>query len=108
MRERAVIETGPRFPGEPGAAESHAFRQFGGIRSPSTAREDSRNVASEATGVGGIAERYAIALFDLADERKALDEVAADLRGLRDLIAGSSDLKRLIRSPVLARAAQGK
>ena len=65
-------------------------------------------MASEATGAGGLAERYAIALFDLADERKALDEVAGDLRGLRDLIGESADLKRLIRSPVLARSAQGK
>ena len=108
MGGRAVIETGPRFPGDAGAAESHEFRHSGGIRSPSTTREDSKNVASEATGAGGLAERYAIALFDLADERKALDEVAGDLRGLRDLIGESADLKRLIRSPVLARSAQGK
>lgn len=65
-------------------------------------------MASEATGVGELAERYASALFDLADERKALDDVAGDLRGLRTLIDESADLKRLIRSPVLSRAAQGK
>jgi F-type H+-transporting ATPase subunit delta len=103
-----VIETGRVFRASQEPWKGTAFSQFRGNRSPSTAREDSRNVASEATGVGGIAERYAIALFDLADERKALDDVAADLRGLRDLIAESSDLRRLIRSPVLARAAQGK
>ncbi len=65
-------------------------------------------MASEATGMGGLAERYATALFALADERKLLDVMAADLRALRDLIAESADLRRLIRSPVLARAAQGK
>ncbi|MGH6994297.1 MAG: F0F1 ATP synthase subunit delta, partial [Stellaceae bacterium] len=43
-------------------------------------------MASEATGVAGLAERYAVALFELADERKALDAVAADLAGLRRLI----------------------
>lgn len=65
-------------------------------------------MASEATGVGGLAERYATALFELADERKLLDAVAEDLRGLRGLIRESADLRRLIRSPVLARDAQGK
>jgi F-type H+-transporting ATPase subunit delta len=65
-------------------------------------------VASEATGAGGLAERYALALFELADEAKALDGIAADLRGLKGLLAESADLRRLIRSPVLARAAQAK
>lgn len=64
-------------------------------------------MASEATGVSGLAGRYATALFDLADQRKALDEVAADLRRLGAMIADSADLKRLIRSPVLSREAQG-
>ena len=43
-------------------------------------------LASEATGVSGLAERYAAALFDLADERHALDAVAADLRELRAML----------------------
>jgi F-type H+-transporting ATPase subunit delta len=64
-------------------------------------------LASEATGVSGLAGRYATALFDLADQQKALDEVAADLRRLGAMIADSTDLKRLIRSPVLSREAQG-
>jgi F-type H+-transporting ATPase subunit delta len=65
-------------------------------------------VAAEAKGVSGLAERYALALFDLADERKALDAVASDLRILRGLLRDSVDLTRLIRSPVLSRAEQGK
>ena len=65
-------------------------------------------MASEATGVAGLAERYAIALFELADEQKALDAVAADLRALRALLQESADLRRMVRSPVIARAAQGK
>jgi F-type H+-transporting ATPase subunit delta len=65
-------------------------------------------LASEATGETGLAERYAKALFELADERKALDPVAADLRSLSAMLAESADLRRLIRSPVLERAAQGK
>jgi F-type H+-transporting ATPase subunit delta len=65
-------------------------------------------VASEATGAGGLAERYALALFELADEAKTLDEMASDLRGLKALLAESADLRRLIRSPVVARLDQAK
>ena len=64
-------------------------------------------MASETTGFTGLAERYATALFDLADERRALDEVASDLRELRSMLLGSVDFLRLIRSPVLTRQEQG-
>jgi F-type H+-transporting ATPase subunit delta len=65
-------------------------------------------VASEGTGVSGLADRYAAALFDLADERKLLDEVAGDLRRLRAMLDESADLRRLVRSPILSRAEQSK
>jgi F-type H+-transporting ATPase subunit delta len=65
-------------------------------------------VAAEAKGVSGLAVRYALALFDLADERKALDAVANDLRILRGLLGDSAELSRLIRSPVISRGEQGK
>lgn len=64
-------------------------------------------MASEATGVTGLAGRYATALFDLADESKALDAVAADLAILRSLIQESTDLVRLLRSPIFTRDQQG-
>lgn len=64
-------------------------------------------LASEARGVTGLAGRYATALFDLADQEKALDQVAGDLKALDAMIKGSADLQRLIRSPVLSREAQG-
>lgn len=65
-------------------------------------------MAAESTGISGLAERYAAALFELADERHALDEAAGDLRELRAMLAASADLGRLVRSPVLSRADQGK
>jgi F-type H+-transporting ATPase subunit delta len=65
-------------------------------------------LASETTGVSGLAERYAAALFDIADERRTLDEVASDLRQLRTMLATSVDLSRLVRSPILTRGEQGK
>jgi F-type H+-transporting ATPase subunit delta len=65
-------------------------------------------VASEAKGVSGLAERYGAALFDLADERKELDAVAGDLQSLRAMLRDSTEFRRLIRSPVVTRGAQGK
>ena len=65
-------------------------------------------MASETTGVTGLAERYAAALFDLADERRMLDQVATDLRELRAMLQGSGDFLRLIRSPVLSRDQQSQ
>jgi F-type H+-transporting ATPase subunit delta len=65
-------------------------------------------LAAESTGISGLAERYAAALFELADERRALDAAADDLRELRAMLQESGDLMRLVRSPVLSRAEQGK
>lgn len=56
----------------------------------------------------GLAGRYAVALFELAEEQDALDVVAGDLHGLREMLADSADLTRLIRSPVLSRDEQAR
>ena len=63
-------------------------------------------MASGSARYSGIATRYASALYELADEQKCLDEVAADLRALKGLLEDSEDLRRLVRSPVIGRAAQ--
>jgi F-type H+-transporting ATPase subunit delta len=68
--------------------------------------EGNHHVASAATGVSGLAGRYATALFDLADQERAFDAIADDLRRLAAMIESSADLQRLIRSPVLTREAQ--
>jgi F-type H+-transporting ATPase subunit delta len=65
-------------------------------------------VASQGTGVSGLADRYATALFDLADERKSLDQVSEDLRQLRAMLNESAELRRLVRSPILSRLEQGR
>lgn len=57
--------------------------------------------------MSGLAGRYATALFELADEQKQLDQVADDLAQLRAMIEASEDLRRMIRSPIIARAQQG-
>ena len=64
-------------------------------------------MASDTTGVTGLAGRYATALFDLADEQNMLDEVADDLRKLSELISSNDDLNRMVRSPVISRIEKG-
>lgn len=65
-------------------------------------------MASEQPIVAGVAGRYATALFDLALEEKALDQVRADLDRFDELVAGSADLSRLVRSPVFTADEQVK
>lgn len=65
-------------------------------------------MAARGTGPGGLAARYAAALFELADEKKQLDAVAADLSTLKSMIAESEALRLLLRSPILTREEQGR
>jgi F-type H+-transporting ATPase subunit delta len=65
-------------------------------------------VATEASGPASLAGRYASALFELADDQKQLDAVAADLTTLRQMMAESADLRRLVDSPVIGRESQRK
>ena len=55
-----------------------------------------------------VGERYAQALFDLADETGALEPVRADLASLRAAWNESADLRRLAQSPVIAAEDQQK
>ena len=65
-------------------------------------------MADEDVGVSGLAGRCATALFDLAEQDGALDAVAADLASVRAMLDQSADLRRLMRSPVIARDDQGR
>src|SRR5262245_37813410 len=66
------------------------------------------SMASEQPIVAGVAGRYATALFDLALEEKALDKIRADLDRFDQMVAGSADLTRLVRSPVFGAEEQVK
>jgi F-type H+-transporting ATPase subunit delta len=65
-------------------------------------------VAGEQPIVSGMAGRYALALFELALEEKAVDAVQADLTRFEALMAESRDLSRLVRSPVFTAEEQLK
>ena len=64
-------------------------------------------MAGEEPIISGMAGRYATALFELALDNNAVDAVRADLDRFDALVAGSDDLRRLVRSPVFSAEAQG-
>jgi F-type H+-transporting ATPase subunit delta len=66
------------------------------------------SVAAEHPIVSGMAGRYATALFELALEANAIDEIAANLQAFDALLVASADLARLVRSPVFSAEMQGK
>ena len=69
---------------------------------------------SQSKDAGGVAGRYASALYELADSTadsaaesaKVLDAVAGDLRTLDSMLEISDDFARLVSSPVLTRGEQ--
>jgi F-type H+-transporting ATPase subunit delta len=65
-------------------------------------------VAEEPTTNSGMAGRYATALFELALEAGAVDSALADLQRFDALLDESSDLARLVRSPVFTADVQSK
>jgi F-type H+-transporting ATPase subunit delta len=82
------------------------FDYFSGASGLTSEIEKAVQVSSKA--VGAIADRYATALFELAEQDSLLDGVAADLRALAGLVVQNDDLRRLLRSPVLSRTEQRK
>ncbi|WP_442681129.1 F0F1 ATP synthase subunit delta [Sphingomonas sp. ASY06-1R] len=55
-----------------------------------------------------LSGRYAIALFELARDNGKLDQVGTSLRTLRQALADSDDLRRLVASPLISRKDAGK
>ena len=65
-------------------------------------------MATDDTITGGVAGRYASALFDLAQEANQVRQVEKDLISLQSLLNESADLKRMVRSPVFSSDEQGR
>ena len=62
------------------------------------------DVASEATTIaigGGLADRYAAALYAHADDDGALDAVVSEMEDLGRMIDASADFRRLMESPLI-------
>ncbi|HKK98202.1 MAG TPA: F0F1 ATP synthase subunit delta [Marivita sp.] len=64
------------------------------------------DVSESASISSGIADRYAMAVFDLAKEGNELDKLESNLDDLSDALAVSPDLTDLIQSPIYSRDAQ--
>lgn len=62
-------------------------------------RTDVADTASSGA-TGGLAGRYARALYDFADEQKQLDQTVAEMDRLGELIRQSADFQRLLGSPL--------
>jgi F-type H+-transporting ATPase subunit delta len=63
-------------------------------------------VATGDSHSAGLAMRYATAAFELAAEERSIDTLSADFAGLKQLLAQSPELVRLVRSPVISREQQ--
>lgn len=65
-------------------------------------------MAGEQSIVSGMSGRYATALFELALEERALDQLRKDLDAFDTMVAENADLSRLIRSPVFGAEEQAR
>ncbi|MFT6943487.1 MAG: F-type H+-transporting ATPase subunit delta, partial [Yoonia sp.] len=62
---------------------------------------------SETAGIStGIAKRYATAVFDLANEGKAIKALESDVAALDAAMTESDDLRTLLNSPLYSREEQ--
>jgi F-type H+-transporting ATPase subunit delta len=63
-------------------------------------------VAAKDQAISGVPGRYAAALFELASDEKAIDQVGSDLSSIKTMLDSSADLQRLVRSPLFDAADQ--
>jgi F-type H+-transporting ATPase subunit delta len=66
------------------------------------------HVSTDDPMMASMAGRYAAALFELAKDQKQLDQVAGDLESFDRMLAGSAELRRLVRSPVISAEDQAR
>jgi F-type H+-transporting ATPase subunit delta len=59
-------------------------------------------LAAADQAISGVPGRYAAALFELVAEAKSVDQVSADLTSFQNMLKSSTDLQRLVRSPVFS------
>ncbi len=64
-------------------------------------------MSDSSASTAGIAGRYAVALFEIAEESGALESVEGHLGLLQEAMGISEDLRALIASPIASREQQG-
>ena len=70
------------------------------------ASEAAANVQNSAPQIGGAAQRYALALLDLAKDKKTVDAVATDVENLATLARDDPGFRAFIEDPRLGANAQ--
>ena len=68
--------------------------------------EKRSSVATSSSPVSGVAERYALSLFELAREEGSIDTVESELNQFQALIDENADFRRLVESPAFTSAEQ--
>lgn len=58
-------------------------------------------MAAKGTGIAELAARYAAALYELASEQQAIEEVSQDLGKIAQVLNDNPELQCLVRSPVI-------
>jgi len=61
--------------------------------------EKRSSVATSSSPVSGVAERYALSLFELAREEGSIDTVESELNQFQGMIDENADFRRLVESP---------
>ena len=80
-----------------------------GLAALRTGPNSGKGDVSETASISlGIAQRYALALFELCKEAKGLATLEADVDLLGEALAISPELSKMISSPVISRDDQGK
>jgi F-type H+-transporting ATPase subunit delta len=83
-------------------------RRDKGWRSLFVPERELYHVSSDDPMMASMAGRYAAALFELAKEQRQLEQVERDVATFQSMLDGSSDLRRLVRSPVISADDQAK
>lgn len=80
----------------------------GGTKASGSRQHTGRILSTEEPQIAGIAGRYATAIFDLAQEEKAVEIVEKDFSALKTMISDSDDLARFVKAPIFSRDEQKK
>jgi F-type H+-transporting ATPase subunit delta len=65
-------------------------------------QRERRKVAQQQRAMAGVAGRYALALYELAQESGAIEPTSGELERFQNLLDSSEDLSRLVKSPVFS------
>lgn len=78
------------------------FKEITGAARSGVRGAKDADMAGRETHGGGVAERYATALFELASEERTVETVSNDFATLQSLLGDSLELARLVKAPVFS------